>query len=302
MRARDPQWPTAADWLRRGRDDPPAETELAVLGVPLSVTSITQPAGAHETPAAIRRRLAVLSTYHSERDVDVGELAAVDFGDLDLQPSNKEIASATSEVVREAPMAVLLGGDNAVTYPALLGMAGEGLEGWGLVTLDAHHDVRTYEGRPGNGSPVRALIDAGLPGNQVVQVGIAGFANSVAYRRWCDEVGIDVVTAAEVRFGTIEDVLVEAFERLAMSVDHVYVDLDVDVLDSAFAPACPGARPGGLFPGELLAAAFLAGRNPRVRAIDIVEVDASRDIAERTVDVAALCLLNAAAGLHERLR
>jgi len=302
MRAPDPQWPTAADWLRRGREDPPDETELAVLGIPLSVTSITQPAGAHETPAAVRRRLAVLSTYHSERDVDVGELAAVDFGDLDLQPSNKEIASATSEVVREAPMAVLLGGDNAVTYPALLGMAGDGLEGWGLVTLDAHHDVRTYEGRPGNGSPVRALIDAGLPGNQVVQVGIAGFANSVAYRRWCDEVGIDVVTAAEVRFGTIEDVLVEAFERLAMSVDHVYVDLDVDVLDSAFAPACPGARPGGLFPGELLAAAFLAGRNPRVRAIDIVEVDASRDIADRTVDVAALCLLNAAAGLHERLR
>ena len=302
MRPRDPQWPTAADWLRRGREDPPAETELAVLGVPLSVTSITQPAGAHETPAAIRRRLAVLSTYHSERDVDVGELAAVDLGDLEVQPSNKEIASAASDVVRQAPMAVLLGGDNAITYPALLGMAGDGLEGWGLVTLDAHHDVRTYEGRPGNGSPVRALIDAGLPGNQVVQVGIAGFANSVAYRRWCDEVGIDVVTAAEVRFGTIEDVLVEAFERLAMSVDHVYVDLDVDVLDSAFAPACPGARPGGLFPGELLAAAFLAGRNPRVRAIDIVEVDAGRDIADRTVDVAALCLLNAAAGLHERLR
>ncbi len=302
MRLRDPQWPTAADWLRRGREEPPAETELAVLGIPLSVTSITQPAGAHETPGAIRRRLAGLSTYHSERDVDVGELAAVDFGDLDVQPSNKEIASATSDVVREAPMAVLLGGDNAVTYPALLGMAGDGLEGWGLVTLDAHHDVRTYEGRPGNGSPVRALIDAGLPGNQIVQVGIAGFANSVAYRRWCDEVGIDVVTAAEVRFGTIEDVLVEAFERLAMSVDHVYVDLDVDVLDSAFAPACPGARPGGLFPGELLAAAFLAGRNPRVRAVDIVEVDSARDIADRTVDVAALCLLNAAAGLHERLR
>jgi len=302
VRPRDPLWPTAADWLRQGTEKAPAETELAVLGVPLSVTSITQPAGAHETPAAIRRRLAVLSTYHSERDVDVGELAALDLGDLDPQPSNKEIAAATRDVVRAAPMAVLLGGDNAVTYPALLGMAGDGIEGWGLVTLDAHHDVRTYEGRPGNGSPVRALIEAGLPGNQVVQVGIAGFSNSVAYRRWCDEVGIDVVTAAEVRFGTIEDVLVEAFERLAMSVDHIYVDLDIDVLDSAFAPACPGARPGGLIPGELLAAAFLAGRNPRVRAIDIVEVDAARDVADRTVDVAALCLLNAAAGLHERLR
>ena len=82
MRARDPLWPTAADWLRHGMEDRPPEAELAVLGIPLSVTSITQPAGAHETPEAVRRRLALLSTYHSERDVDVGELAAVDYGDL----------------------------------------------------------------------------------------------------------------------------------------------------------------------------------------------------------------------------
>jgi formiminoglutamase len=302
VRPRDPLWPTAADWLRQGTENFPAEPELAVLGVPLSITSITQPNGAHQTPEAVRRRLAFLSTYHSERDVDVGDLAAVDHGDLDPQPSNKVIGSAAREVVREAPMAILIGGDNAITYAALLGMAGDGIEGWGLVTLDAHHDVRTYEGRPGNGSPVRALIDAGLPGNQIVQVGIAGFSNSAAYRRWCDDVGIDVVTAAEVRFGSIEDVLVEAFDRLALSVDHLYVDLDVDVLDSAYAPACPGARPGGLSPGELQAAAFLAGRNPRVRAVDIVEVDVGRDLGGRTVDVAALCLLNAAAGLHERLR
>src|SRR3954453_7144912 len=102
MRPVDPLWPSAVDWLRQERpSSAPPETELAVLGVPLSVTSITQPAGAHETPAAVRRRLAFLSTYHSERDVDVGELAAVDHGDLDHQPSNKEIASAARDVVRE---------------------------------------------------------------------------------------------------------------------------------------------------------------------------------------------------------
>ena len=294
----DPHWPTAADWLAR-RDDAP---DLVVLGVPLSVTSLTQPSGAHQTPPLVRSRLAGLSTFHSERDVDVGDLMVRDLGDLSVQPSNKEIADAGAEAVRSAPLAVLLGGDNAITYPALRGMAGDGLARWGLVTLDAHHDVRIYEGRPGNGSVVRALIDAGLPGNQVVQVGIAGFSNSAPYRRWCEDEGIDVVTAAEVRFGTVEDVLVEAFDRLALSVDHIYVDLDVDVLDSAFAPGCPGARPGGLTPVELLAAAFLAGRNAQVRAVDIVEVDAAKDIGHRTVDIAALCVLNLAAGLHERLR
>ena len=292
----DPDWPTAADWLARGSDDP----KMIVLGLPLSETSITQPCGAHETPAAVRRRLARLSTYHSERDVDLAPLKVQDAGDLAPQPSHKEIVIAAREA-GEAPVAVFLGGDNAVTFPALAGLAGDRLAAWGLVTLDAHHDVRTYEGRPGNGSVVRALLDAGLPGEQVVQVGIAGFSNPAPYRRWCEEAGIEVVTAAEARYSSIEEVMAAAFERLGFSVDHIYVDLDVDVLDRAFAPACPGARPGGLASRELFAAAFLSGRDPRVRAVDIVEVDAAADSDDRTVDVAAICLLNVAAGLIERL-
>jgi formimidoylglutamase len=291
----DPDWPTAADWLGT-HDDP----DMVVLGLPLSETSISQPCGAHETPAAVRRRLARLSTYHSERDVDLAPLEVHDAGDLRPQPSNKEIADAAREA-GETPLAVFLGGDNAVTYPALMGLAGERLEAWGLITLDAHHDVRTYNGRPGSGSGVRALLDAGLPGDQVVQVGIGGFSNSAPYRRWCEEAGIEVVTAAEARYSSIEEVMSAAFERLGFSVDHIYVDLDVDVLDRAFAPACPGARPGGLASRELFAAAFLAGRDPRVRAVDIVEVDATADPDHCTVDVAAICLLNVAAGLVERL-
>ena len=296
-RFRDPDWPTAADWLGDEGEAP----DLVVLGVPLSVTSISQPSGCHETPAAVRRRLDGLSTFNSERDIDVGDLVPRDAGDLAPQPSGKEIADAVAEAGAGVPLVIVIGGDNAITYPALMGLAGEEIESWGLLTLDAHHDVRTFEGRPGSGSPVRALVDAGLPGANIVQVGIAGYSNSAPYRRWCEDAGIDVVTAAEVHFGSVEDVVVEALDRLALAVDNIYVDLDVDVLDSAFAPACPGARPGGLTPGELFAAAFLAGRDRRVRAIDIVEVDAARDVGCLTVDVVALCLLNAAAGLHERI-
>ena len=74
----------------------------------------------------------------------------------------------------------------------------------------------------------------------------------------------------------------------------------MDVVDRTFVPGCPGARPGGLLPAQLLAAAVEAGRHPAVRAVDIVEVDATADPTGVTVDLAAMCLLSVAAGLAAR--
>ena len=92
----------------------------------------------------------------------------------------------------------------------------------------------------------------------------------------------------------------DLLEELAARCDRVYVDLDVDVLDRAFAPGCPGARPGGITPRQLFEAAFAAGIHSSVRAVDIVEVDPEADVAHLTVDAAALTLLNVAAGFAAR--
>lgn len=81
---------------------------------------------------------------------------------------------------------MLLGGDNAVTRPALRTPLPD-LSTVGLLTLDAHHDVRGFHGGPTNGTPVRGLIEDGLLGAHVVQVGIGDLTNSRAYRTWCDE-------------------------------------------------------------------------------------------------------------------
>jgi formiminoglutamase len=194
---------------------------------------------------------------------------------------------------------VLLGGDNALTRPALGGLAPE-LARAGLLTLDAHHDVRDFHAGPTNGTPVRGLVEDGLDGRNVVQIGIGTFTNAPAHRAWCDEHGITVVTAEAARAEGVGTCVARHLADLAARCDLLYVDLDVDVLDRAFAPACPGARPGGLAPHELFAAAHAAGRHPKVAALDIVEVDAGADPDGRTVDAAALCLLHAAAGLLVR--
>ena len=296
----DPQWPRASAWLRSGGTTGGAR--LGVVGVPLSRTSIS-PSGAHETPAAVRAALRRFSTFHAGLDVDLEALEVRDHGDLDVAAlAGQEALVAVDAGLRGIAgdaLLVLLGGDNAVTRPALRTLLPD-LPRVGLLTLDAHHDVRDFHGGPTNGTPVRGLLEDGLPGAQVVQVGIGDLTNSRAYRQWCDAQGITVIGVDQARTQGVGAVVRRELDRLAQHCDALYVDLDVDVVDSAFVPGCPGARPGGLAPHELLAAAVEAGQHPLVRAVDVVEVDATADPSGRTVDLAAQCLLSAAAGLALR--
>jgi arginase family enzyme len=295
----DPQWPRASEWLAGGGSA--AGRWLGVVGVPLSRTSIS-PSGASTTPAAVRRALHRFATFHAGLHVDLESLSVHDSGDLDVaELVGAEALSGVDAGIAQLPsyeLLVLLGGDNAITRPAMRTLMS--LPEAGLLTLDAHHDVRDFRAGPTNGTPVRGLIDDGLIGTNIVQVGIGDLTNSRAYRQWCDDHGITVISAAEARAIGVGAAVKRELDRLALSCDVLYVDLDVDVVDRTFVPGCPGARPGGLLPSDLLAAAVEAGRHPSVRAVDIVEVDATADPTGVTVDLAAMCLLSVAAGLAAR--
>jgi formiminoglutamase len=295
----DPRWPRAGDWLAAGPGT--RAPDLAVLGVPTFATSIS-PTGAHATPAAVRRALGRLSTWCASRRVDLGDLAPWDAGDVDDPDVAVEgefrVRARSETVFGKSRLVVALGGDNSATFPVMAGAFGDRLERAGLVTLDAHHDIR--EGRS-NGSPVRNLIEAGLDPARIVQVGIADWANSKSYADEAHARGITVFGRHEVAARGIDTSVQEALDVAGAAGGPVYVDLDLDVCDRAVAPACPASLPGGLSAAEVMQAAFLAGRDPRVRAIDITEVDATNDTADgRTVRLAALCVVEAAAGLALR--
>lgn len=288
----DPRWPRAAHWLAAGSADP----VLAVLGVPAYRTSIS-PTGAHATPAAVRAALARYSTYATSHDVDLAKLAVRDAGDVDEPdgPEGEARVRAAVDALADTPVLIAIGGDNSITYSVMGARFGRDLAGAGLVTLDAHHDLRDGVS---NGSPVRRLIEAGLDGRRVVQLGIADFSNSPEYAARARDLGITVVTRGALRTRPIDDAMAEALELAASGSTGVHVDIDVDVCDRSVVPGCPAAAPGGISADELRQAAFAAGRDPRVRSIDITEVDATADASDgRTVRLAALCLLEAATGV-----
>ena len=275
------------------------QADIALLGFPVHKSSIT-PNSCHLAPKAIRSALARYSTYSASNDVDLRELKITDLGDVTGADSNngkKVIAKKVNGLLDKYGLLIALGGDNSITYTVASGLFGD-LSKVGLITLDAHHDLR--DGNT-NGSPVWRLIQAGLPGKNIVQIGISDFANSKEYSTRAKEAGIFVITRAQLRDKSIADAMKQAFAHLGRNVDHIYVDLDVDVCDRSVAPACPAATPGGISADELRQAAFLAGANYKVRAVDITEIDPKRDSKdERTVRLAALLVLEIAAGYKTR--
>jgi formiminoglutamase len=293
----DPNWPRAGAWLRGDTAGAPIG-RIAAIGAPVMRASIT-PGRCDLAPPAIRAALDRFSPFDFDGWRDLRELRVDDLGDLDVagmtaREAFDPLRTAVEQSLPGREAVVLLGGDNSITRPGVRALGAAA----GLVTFDAHLDLRDTSRGLTNGNPVRALLEDGWPGDRMVQIGIQPFANSAPYARVARDAGIHVVSIDEVRSRGIESVVREALARLAGM--PVYVDFDLDVLDRAFAPATPGSRPGGLTPYELRRAARLCGAAANVRAIDIVEIDPTCDISGVTVLAAAACLLSFASGVHER--
>ena len=286
----DPNWPRANTLLTS------TISELAIIGVPASATALS-PTSAHLTPAAIREALAKYSTYAGSTDTELQESGITDLGDIespDHEAGEARVASAVAGLLNKHKILLALGGDNSITYSVAAGIFPD-LSKVGLITFDAHHDLRDGNS---NGSPIWRLIEAGLPGENIVQIGLSDFANSGPYARRAKDAGITTIHRAELRERKMSDVVAQALEIAGAGGREIYVDIDIDVCDRSVAPACPASVPGGISADELRQATNLISRDSRVRAIDITEIDAASDAADgRTVRLAALLVLEIAAGL-----
>lgn len=293
----DPLWPRAAHLLKQASmADSDSMWDAAILGIPAHLTSISA-TNAHTTPAAIREALLRYSTWSWEHRLDLSALSIGDFGDIvdpDSEAGEERTASAVAQLRQQAGIVIGLGGDNSVTYAMAIGALGDNLAKGGLITFDAHHDLRDGVS---NGSPVRRLIEAGLDPKRIVQIGIADYSNSPEYAMRALELGITVIPRSELRRRSPEDVMRQAIGIAGSAGGPIHVDIDVDVCDRSVVPACPAAAPGGISADELRQFAYLAGCSPQVKSIDITEIDASADAPDgRTIRLAALLILETLAG------
>ena len=290
-------WTAIADLLT---DDEAAP--VALLGAPMEAGSVT-PGRCDLAPETVRRALRRFSTFDLVEELEL-DLAVRDAGDVPVQtmmPSEgfAPIRDAVAECVGKHALTLLIGGNNAVTRPAAHGLnlpLGE----VGLITLDAHFDMRDTAHGPMNGNPVRCLLEDGLPGANIAQIGLAPFANTRAMYEDALAAGIEVWDIEQVLDEGIGAAVDAALEHLS-HVEAILVDFDIDVIDRAQLPGAPGARPGGLPVTDFFRAARRLAAEERVRLVDLTELDPSLDVSDISALTAGRWVCEILAGFAARV-
>jgi len=283
---------------------PPGRAELdragathAVLGLPFDSTTITRP-GASHGPRAVRdasSHYAFGGSYHYDYEVTLNDhLTLVDCGDVDPAPGSArrtfERAEAALDSIYEAgAMPILIGGDHATTIPGARALSRR-LEGrMGFVMFDTHLDTAPeIDGEElSHCTPVHRVLDLpNVDGRNVAIIGAHGAANPWLEQEVADAHHVSVFSIRDIERDGIDAAARAALELAEDGTEAVYLSVDIDVLDGAYAWGTCGPEIGGLTGRELVRGLRIVSAG-RIGAFDMVEVAPAYDPSGHTARVGA---------------
>ncbi len=299
-------WITDPAELRRQRVD------VAIIGAPFD-DAVSHRPGARFGPRAIREAQYTSGSINSLRlGVEPFEiLKVVDAGDANIVPAWIERAHAfiyrkVRDVAETGAIPIVLGGDHSITWPSATAVAEVRRPGTiGIVHFDAHADTANDDWGvlAGHGTPMRRLIESGaVAGRNFVQVGLRGYWPPVETFEWMREQGLRYHFMHEIEERGAEAVVAQAIEEALDGPDHIYLSLDIDVIDPGLAPGTGTPEPGGMLTREVLRAIRQVVGAVDLVGMDIVEVSPPYDHAETTAMAANRAALEAISALALRRR
>jgi len=288
--------PTTRDYFFGLQVDSLELANLCVVGLPWDKSS-TWRMGSKEAPPVIRKftRAEIYDPF-SEEGVDLTKIWRVyDFGDVEAAASvnemRKKVYNVLRKLYRDNLKFLFLGGDHLVTYFSLSALSKLGGKNWGLIYLDSHLDLlEEYKGdRYCHGSVVKRLVEEGsLQPQSIFEVGIRSFQPSE--RKFASETGIKTMSTLEFERLGPEDATKQVLNLLPKNVERIYLSIDLDVLDPAFAPGLGYPEPAGISTRSLIN--FIYGlKELNIAAFDIVELCPRYDCSDLTAVVAGKIIL-----------
>jgi len=281
-----PRFAGAPTFARLPRIDEVAKADIAVVGIPFDAGTSYRP-GARFGPAHIREASRLLRPYNPAQDAEPFALAqVVDAGDIAVNPFNIEqalaqIEAGATELSSQGMKLVTLGGDHTIALPLLRSL--HKIHGpISVIHFDAHLDTwDTYFGADfTHGTPFRRASEEGLLDREgCLHIGIRGPLYATSDLSDDADLGFKIIHTTQIDeigvAGIIEQMLARVGDR------PVYVSIDIDVLDPAFAPGTGTPEAGGFTSRELLRIIRALDQVNLIGA-DIVEVAPAYDHAQIT--------------------
>ena len=280
--------------------------QVALLGLPddTGVRLNFGRAGAALGPRAFRQALCSFGTDFDAVQRRTLSAPVFDAGDVVPAPGADEAAlfetharveAAAHELHAAGLLVVGIGGGHDLSLPTLSAYSRHLGRPLGGINVDAHLDVRK---RVGSGMPFRRLIDGGqLDPTAFVELGLGRFANEREDFEWLAARGAELVMADTVLHSGVQ---AEALLDRALHAGAGFLSIDLDGIDSAFAPGVSARNPSGLRVEHAAALAEAAGARPEIGHFDVMELCPPHDVDARTARIAAYLFLAFMAGFERR--
>lgn len=278
--------------------------KAAIYGIPWDGTSISR-TGANYGPRGMRELSCQFLSYNATLDFDiVHELSPVDCGDTEVVLANVEKTFSNaqhdlSQIIGAGALPMTIGGDHSILIPAARAVK-EHYKNPGLILVDTHLDTAQDVGGEllNHCCPIVRAVEAGFDPKHVSLVGINGWQNPRSELDYAREHGIDVIWIEDIWAKGIPYAVERALEVTGNGTDGLYLSLDIDTLDTAYAVGTCTPTPGGLNAREMIELVRGLASHGLV-GVDVVEVAPSLDPSSiatcGTAKLGARLLLDAAA-------
>jgi agmatinase len=284
-----------------------AKKRFGIFGVPWDGGASLGRPGSRYAPAKVREALCWIGNRIQDQKIAAVEKQAVidfedvcvrDFGDVDVfcsdfQKTFNRIARKASGMLDRGFIPLVIGGDHSITFPLIEEIHRRCEGNIGLIQLDAHLDLLEESARQGkfsHSSEIRRALELErVHAKNLVQIGVRGF-NYPKNLEFVRAEKITQFTPQHVRDAAVADIADRALEIAGRGTERIYLTVDIDVIDPAYAPGCGANEPGGLTVAEV--EALVDRFAPHVACFDVVEVNPLFDVNDVTASVAAKLLFD----------
>jgi agmatinase len=270
-----------------GFQKPLENADYIILGVPFDVTS-TFRTGARFGPNAIRQASLNIETYSFRTGFDVEDLKLHDLGDLhistDTEKTLERIALAIKDILQTGKTPVTIGGEHTITLGVMKGLENKASK-TALVSFDAHLDLRDeFMGLKLSHTTFMRRINEEVKPAKIIEIGTRAVCKEeLAYAKKAE---IEFFTTQQIRNEGSESIAKKLGEKLA-KYKNIYLSIDMDALDPAYAPAVQNPEPEGMEMHTLLD--ILCNIcDKRLVGFDIVEVAPNYDQGVSAVQAAKI--------------